>query len=116
MKTLTPQEEKAGSAKKNDGDLEALRRDMNDVKDGDYCIQAENIKRILRLIDGDADLKAKGMWQMIQELHSSVTEMQEERKQQKTLMRGIVIGLGLTGITGIGTLVTLLAQVMGAFK
>lgn len=51
--------------------------------------------------------------QEVKKLNLAVAALQEvERDRQRTL-KGILIGLGLTGITGAGTLITLVSQLFG---
>lgn len=110
-------------AERLSGDADAIKRDV------------ETHKKLLR---GDPDLghtgimeRLNGLSQQITDLSSQVRSMQEatakigplatevqEMKQserdRERLIRGIMIGLGVTGVTGIGTLITTILQVVGS--
>lgn len=65
---------------------------------------------------GSQRLQLPGVLTQLQKLTSSLDELVKERQAQSTLIRGIAIGLGLTSLTGIGTLITVLSQVATAVK
>ncbi len=65
---------------------------------------------------GSARLQLPGVLTQLQKLTSSLDDLVKERQTQSTLIKGIAIGLGLTSVTGIGTLITVLTQVVGVAK
>lgn len=65
---------------------------------------------------GSSRLKLPGVLDQLQKLTASLDELVNERRAQSTLIKGIAIGLGLTSLTGLGTLITVLSQVAGAVK
>jgi hypothetical protein len=74
--------------------LDALRRDVD---------------RLIMLVDGDEGLDIDGLRQRT----DRIEEMADEVKRFKWILYGITIGLGLTGIGSIGTLVTVLSRATG---
>lgn len=81
------------------------------------AIQAERIetlmgdvKRLKDIIDGDATRDLPGLRARVASAEGTVADFQ----RYKLLIKGISIGMGLTMVTSISTLVTLVSQVLGA--
>ncbi|NIM55139.1 MAG: hypothetical protein GTO15_11045 [Pseudomonas stutzeri] len=74
--------------------LDALRRDVD---------------RLLMLVDGDEGLDIDGLRQRMERMEDVAGDV----KKFKWTLYGIGIGLGLTGIGSIGTLITVLSRAMG---
>jgi hypothetical protein len=74
--------------------LDALRRDVD---------------RLIMLVDGDEGLDIEGLRQRM----DRIEELADEVGAFKNLLRGIAIGLGVTGVGSIGTLIALLSKALG---
>jgi len=74
--------------------LDALRRDVD---------------RLIMLVDGDEGLDVDGLRQRMDRIET----LAEEVGAFKNQLRGIVIGLGLTGVGSIGTLIAVLTKTLG---
>lgn len=74
--------------------LDALRRDVD---------------RLIMLVDGSEDMDIDGLRQRTERIE----DLAEEVKRFKWTLYGISIGLGLTGLGTIGTLVTVLSRAAG---
>lgn len=46
-------------------------------------------------------------------LKKQIDALAKEREEQKAMLKGIIVGLGLTGIGSIGSLVAILSQITG---
>lgn len=69
-----------------------------------------------RVLFGDQRAETPGALKRIGTLETLVENMEEERKTQKNLIRGIALGLGLTGIGSVGTFITVLTQIGNTVK
>jgi len=74
--------------------LDALRRDVD---------------RVVMLLDGDEGLDIEGLRQRM----DRIEELADEVGAFKNLLRGIAIGLGVTGVGSIGTLIAVLTKALG---
>lgn len=75
--------------------LNALRRDMD---------------RMIMLIDGSEDMDIDGLRPRTERTEATI----EEAKKYKWILYGIAIGLGVTSLGSIGTLLTVLSKAAGA--
>ena len=96
-------------------EVQALKHDVNELRQQVTALQCampgEAVSRLLLLVDGDPSRDVSGLRQRIVKLEGAVESLQEDKKGQQNTLRGIAIGLGLTGITGAGTFITMLMQV-----
>jgi len=74
--------------------MDALRRDVD---------------RIIILVDGNDDLDIEGLRQRMDRIEAVAVQIGDF----KHMIRGIAIGLGVTSLTGIGTLAALLSKLFG---
>lgn len=65
-----------------------------------------------RVLFGDSETDTPGVLKRISTLEKLVESSADERQAQKTMVKGILVGLGLTSVTGIGTLAALIAQLL----
>jgi hypothetical protein len=77
---------------------------------------AEAIARLTMIIDGDPDSDLLGLRQRVKLVEMAINVLQEDKKQTTATLKGMMIGLGLTGATGVGTFITLLMQLLGGAK
>ena len=75
-------------------------------------LQGDLWARYRQILFGDPETESPGVLKRITILEKLVESAADERQAQKTMIKGILVGLGLTSITGIGTLATLLAQLL----
>ena len=73
----------------------------------------EATQRLIKIIDGDPTTDIIGLRQRVKTLEIVVEALQEDKKQTQATLKGIVIGLALTGFSSTGTLITMLIQVFG---
>lgn len=73
----------------------------------------ERAERFSTLLDGDERLGYTGLRRDIAIARQDIEMLKTEREKQRNMLRGIGIGLGVTGVTGAGTLGTLIAQLVG---
>lgn len=65
------------------------------------------------VIYGNARQDTPGLLKRVQTLEKLVEEIERSRTEQKATLKGIQLGLGLTGAAGVGTLITVLTQILG---
>jgi HEAT repeat protein len=65
------------------------------------------------VIYGNARQDTPGLLKRVQTLEKLVEEIERGRAEQKATLKGIQIGLTLTGAAGVGTLITVLTQILG---
>ena len=75
-------------------------------------LQGDLQTRYRQILFGDPETESPGVLRRIGILEKLVESAADERQAQKTMIKGILVGLGLTSVTGIGTLATLLAQLL----
>ncbi len=73
----------------------------------------EATQRLTKIIDGDPTSDLIGLRQRMKTVEIIVEALQEDKKQTQATLKGIAIGLALTGFSSAGTLITMLIQVFG---
>jgi len=108
----------AADIKKAKDDVESIKADLKTIQTSEKFTPElrESLQRIIMIVDGDVAADVPGLRQRVKLLEIAVGSFQEDKKQTAATLRGIAIGLGLTGVTGAGTLVTMLIQVFGGSK
>mgnify|MGYP001609400666 CR=1 FL=1 len=71
------------------------------------------VQQLSKCVNGDPGSDTIGLRQRVKVLEMAVDILQEDKKQTASTLKGIAIGLGLTGLTGAGTFVTMLIQLLG---
>ena len=100
------------------GEITPIDKRMSQVEDDIRAIKATQIAqadlqaRYRQILFGDVETESPGVLRRITVLEKLMEASADERQAQKTMIKGILVGLGLTSITGIGTLATLLAQLL----
>lgn len=70
----------------------------------------ERIDLLEQIVLGDAELHLDGLHKRVEIVEKLLKELISERKSERDRLRGISIGLGLTGLTGASTLIAVLSQ------
>lgn len=70
-------------------------------------------RRLEVVVLGRPEYRVTGLAERMEKLEDLVREIVDARKSERDKLKGIQIGLALTGVTGAGTLFTLLTQVLG---
>lgn len=63
------------------------------------------------VIYGDSDIRLPGLLERVENLEDAVKTLVELDKSRQNVIKGIVVGVGITGLTSGGTLITVLSQV-----
>jgi hypothetical protein len=71
----------------------------------------DRVDRQSIVLFGDKEMNVAGLVIDHSEVKEMLQDMIKKDRERIVLMRGIVVGLGLTTLTGAGTLVTLLVQI-----
>lgn len=87
--------------------LEAIAKNINgaNIKE-----MQQSITRIKEIVDGDDSKDIPGLRKRVRSTEDLSRQLAEERNK----IRWILTGVALTGLTNLGTLITLLAKVFGA--
>jgi hypothetical protein len=97
--------------------LDAVAGCVDTLQKGDHGKEnAEAIDRLKTIIDGDPNSDVLGLRPRVKALETAVNILNEDKKQTASMLKGMALGLGLTGATGVGTFVTLLMQLLGGTK
>jgi hypothetical protein len=86
--------------------LEKLNGRVDNV---DVVGMSDVVKRLQALIDGDERYGIAGLREEIEELKTLTREMAQERQRIKWIM----IGVGLTGVTNLGTIIAIISRILG---
>jgi chromosome segregation ATPase len=72
------------------------------------------IKQVLEdltsLVYGNEKFRLKGLNVRVEKLEDEVEKIIDDRRSERDKLRGIQIGLGITTVTGIGTLLAVVAE------
>jgi len=71
------------------------------------------ISRMEIIILGDPTLGIEGLLPRIGRMEDSLSQLLQQRQEQRNLLRGIAIGLAVTSVSGVGTLLSILSKVFG---
>ncbi len=71
------------------------------------------VRRVCDLLDGNESRGVPGLRDQLVDTLDVLKELRDERREAKAQMRGIVIGLGVTGITSVSTLIAILQVIFG---
>jgi hypothetical protein len=95
-------------------EVSRLRHDLTAVEQAcpDETVH-EVIERLQKIIDGDATSDIPGLRARVSAIEASTHALQREREAMTATLRGIVIGLGLTGTTSVMTFITVIAKTFG---
>lgn len=66
------------------------------------------VGRLELVVDGDPDADVPGLRQRVKALEDSVAVLVKTDRERVLLLRGILLGLGLTAFSSIGTLIAVL--------
>lgn len=109
---LTPNS--TGSHKRRDGaELDSIRDELQDIRKT-LDIVAKDNNELKAIIRGNTGLGLRGLMARIDNAEKMLDTIETERQRQETLIKGIGIGLGLTSLTGVGTLVVTLLEAFSA--
>lgn len=91
---------------------EFVNRNDADLRDklGDVHLLAKGLDEV---IYGNAKRRTRGIIERVENLESLVESIEDARREERATLKGIKIGLALTGLTGAGTLISILAQILG---
>ena len=74
------------------------------------------IKQVLEdltsLVYGNEKFRLKGLNVRVEKLEDEVEKIIDDRRSERDKLRGIQIGLGITTVTGIGTLLAVVAEIL----
>lgn len=84
------------------GELALIRSDIKRLE--------STTARLNSIVAGDDAIGLDGVMVRLRAAEDKIETIDRLRQQQAVLMRGIGIGLSLTTVTGIGTLITVIAQ------
>jgi hypothetical protein len=83
-------------------ELATLHDILTKLQQGDKGqLHTEAIARLTMIIDGDPDSDLLGLRQRVRTVELAVQVLQEDKKQTASMLKGMMIGLGLTGATGV---------------
>lgn len=74
----------------------------------------DSVARYRQLLFGDSEAETPGMLKRINTLEKLVEISEIERAAQRNIIKGMAIAIGVSSITGIGTFITVLSQILGA--
>ena len=94
------------------GTIIALQRGAA-LDGGELLSLAHAVQQLSKVVNGDPSSDLLGLRQRVKALELIVDILQEDKKQTQSTLKGIAIGLGLTVLTGAGTFVTMLIQLLG---
>lgn len=93
-----------------------LLRVQREVSEHDTVLSKEGIaqlrqsvERLIVLIDGDERMDVNGLRERLEKVESRTVEI----INQRNMLKWILIGMGLTGLTNAGALITVLIKVLG---
>jgi hypothetical protein len=117
--TLTPPTKEQGATVQSE--VATIKRELAKLDEiivalqkGDHGkVNADAIARLTTIIDGDPDSDLLGLRQRVKSVEMAINVLQEDKKQTTSMLKGMMIGLGLTGVTGAGTFITMLMQLLG---
>lgn len=73
---------------------------------------SKDVRRLVLLLIGDDELEVAGVVERLKETEQELETIKDEREAQANRLRGVAIGLGITGVSGVGTFITVLTQIM----
>lgn len=76
-----------------------------------FSILHDRVDRHSIVLFGDAQMNVVGLVADLSDVKEMLQTIINKDRERIVLMRGIVVGLGLTTLTGAGTLITLLVQI-----
>lgn len=68
----------------------------------------QEIKLVTSIVRGNEITGLRGLLVRVRDLEEKVEFLLQEKERQKWTLRGIALGLGITGLSGIGNLIALL--------
>ncbi len=69
------------------------------------------IEDLKTLVQGNKGLRVKGVMVRLETLEDTVTVIVRDRRSERDKLKGIQIGLGITTLTGISTLIAVISQI-----
>jgi predicted transcriptional regulator len=71
------------------------------------------INNLNMLLYGSGELRLKGMTERLENTEEIVEAIVDARRSERDKLRGIQIGLAITGFSGVGSLIMLVSQWLG---
>ncbi len=69
------------------------------------------IEDLKTLVQGNEGLRVKGVVVRLEDVEEKVQTITRERRSERDKLKGIQIGLGITTLTGISTLIAVISQI-----
>lgn len=89
-----------------------VNRNDGDIRDklGELDLKVVDLDNV---VYGNNRQGTIGIIKRVENLEKLVENIEDARREERATLKGIKIGLALTGLTGAGTLVSILSQVLG---
>jgi hypothetical protein len=75
-------------------------------------IMNSRVNDLSTLVYGNSNIRVRGLTDRVEDMESLVDRMNDERREQAATMKGIKIGLALTAVTGAGTLISIITEIL----
>jgi len=72
-----------------------------------------SLDKLIIVVFGHSEYRLEGTADRLARLEKIVEEIIDTRRSERDKLKGIQIGLAITGVTGAGTLATVITQIIG---